>query len=841
MITVHQAVYGDKGGAYALLKSSMSNTEYAKRICNVTDVLDRPSGGILTQSIFRGFAFNDSYLFIKSFPDTDPTVRRGRVLSHVLIVEQSDLPKIYNLDSVLSHFLSEINKSPELNQISLESGNSNSTQPVLSESREAVAINGLLNHSDHRNTLIWVAEDGYFPFISKVWCNLPPELRVTLKLGVGFNPPRGDSQELSILYVTEDYEAKWQAGDFCVVRKEDCGRLKSMASFLLGGHKDKSKPLNELINIFGIVPAAIEDYCYLETVVDTYKILPDITDFNRLIVFCDLISKFSQDQSVSKAEKSKLLKIIISQIESASPKQILTLQHSKWCGFANAQNLIGEQIVAWVANALDDYKNRDDFLIAIVSALDTSNKVLWWKIAFLSGLKNTLKKWQPKYAVAVWDWLSNDVNLVDLLSEYIPDSDQAEIDLVEHWPNPSNNLATHLQSFTRSRNWLTLHGMCILQLYGAEDGIKRQLEIDINSEHFDSLKKMSELTNDLEFIRIAVQIGETRIMELAATRVAEAPHLLRQIDVKNTSWRQIWLQSIKFGNDPWEGIKQPAAVIFTLFEEGLKGNAIDADLLTALSDSDHNDLSLFKQRAEVWNFLGQAEKVGFLRATALGCVKLVDCGESTIPDLENDIRNQLAEPTTTNQIICDSELSVSTKILLFEEIPLLQENTFLELLKLNIFSQAEAKRLGKLVSRNRWKKAAKLISSEVHSRSELTPALIECKPLLSFFDRLLLPISEHFSEPFSEDEWWSELTIQCCEKYPNGPTQNGIWGRVGGEDYDLLYARTGRETWTDAIKKIRNGISVSIHALLDEMLSEYPHSHELTQLRQNYRKPNAKH
>ena len=109
MTKVHQAIYGDKNGAYALLKTSLTDIELAKRICNATDLLDRPSSGYLAQSVFRGFALNDIYIFIKSFPDDDPSVRKGRVLSHVLIVEKNGLNEINDLEELYSYFsLSQI-------------------------------------------------------------------------------------------------------------------------------------------------------------------------------------------------------------------------------------------------------------------------------------------------------------------------------------------------------------------------------------------------------------------------------------------------------------------------------------------------------------------------------------------------------------------------------------------------------------------------------------------------------------------------------------------------------------------------------------------------------------
>ena len=381
---VHQAIYGDKSGSYALLKTSLTDTVLAKRICNATDLVDRPSIGYLTQPVFRGFAINDSYIFIKSFPDNDPLVRKGRVLSHTLIVGQDDLHALNNLNDFFSHFLSEPDKDLELKPIILEDKDSVPAQIINRTSREAAAINGLLDHSSYNKTLVWIGEEGYFSLITQVWGQIEGNLRAKLKLGVGFNPQRVDTQNLNILYVTEEYKNKWQASDYCIIGKEDIGTLKSMSSFLLGGYQDKSKPLSDLIEAFGIVPCEIEDFSYLEKVVTTYNNLSS-TDFNRLFVFCHLISKYSPDHKVAKAEKDRLLNQVISRIELASAKQIIVLKNTEWKGFSNGQQLIGDQIADWVVKSLFNSKVDESITSVIATAFDPENKAQWWKKAFSDG------------------------------------------------------------------------------------------------------------------------------------------------------------------------------------------------------------------------------------------------------------------------------------------------------------------------------------------------------------------------------------------------------------------------------------------------------------------------
>ena len=830
---VHQAIYGDKLGSYALLKTSLSDTELAKRICNVTDLLDRPSNGHLTQSVFRGFAFNDSYIFIKSFPDNDPSVRKGRVLSHTLIIEQGDLHQLNDLDKLFSHFLSEPDKDPtKLLSIVIDDGNSDPTQIVNHTSREAAAINGLLDHSSYNNTLIWIGEENYLSFIAKVWRQLGGNLKAKLKLGVGFNPQKVDTQKLNILYVMEEYENKWKACDFCIVDQNELGKLESTSSFLLAGHKDKSKPLVDLIKTFGIVLTEIEDFRYLETGITTYKNLSTNTDFNRLIVFCDLISRYSPDPKIAKTEKDKLLKQLISRIELASANQILILRNPEWKGFLNAQQLIGDQITNWVVKSLFDSNIDKSTTGLIASAFDPENKAQWWKKAFSGGLKTVLENWKSTYVIPLWNWFSVDSNLVKMLGNLIPDNTQVEIDLVDHWQKPEKELAQNIQVFAKDREWLSLHGLSTLYFLSPEESIKSQIKIDVDPEHSAALNRMGELIPDKEFIQLTVKIGESRLVKIAGAKVARTPSLLTQLDVKNIIWRQIWLTAIGNGNQPWDGIRKPLDALFALFEEILTGEAVDPDLLLRLSESDYNDLSCFTRREEVWQNLSGNAKARFLNATTLGCIKLLDNKNIRIDDLEKEILNLLIDPVIIKLIVEDQTIKVSTKIQLFEDIPGLRENDFLIFLNCVRFTPEESKCIGKLIFRKHWKKAAETVANTIHSREDLQPTLQESKSLLGFFEKLKLSVSGHLSDNVSTEEWWHEFSEQCYTKYPKGPTDKELWGRSDGENYDLLTTGTGREIWIDVIGKMRNGaIDIKTQKLLKEMLKDYSNNNELKQLK----------
>ncbi len=642
MTKVHQAIYGDKNGAYALLKTSLTDIELAKRICNATDLLDRPSSGYLTQSVFRGFALNDIYIFIKSFPDNDPSVRKGRVLSHVLIVEKKGLNEISDLEELFSYFLAKPDKDPELSCIVVDSENSGSNNIVSHMSREAAAINGILDHSSYNNTLIWVGEEGYLPFVSQLWNQIEGNLRAKLNLGVGFNPQKLNTQNHNILYVLEDYESKWKSGAFFIVGKEDIGTLESLSSLRLAGQKDKSKPLDDLIKTFGIVPEDIEDYGYVETVVSTFNNLSTKTEFNSLVVLCDLIDKYSPNQNVAKQEKDKLLKHVISRIDLLTAPEILKLNNVEWKGFLNAHKSIGENIKNWVELSLLKPKIYGSIVSLVAATFSSKNNNGWWEKSFLSGLKAAFKNWKSTYATSLWSWFLTDHNLVATLKDIIPVNAQVEIDFVSHWQTQDNELAKNIQKLSKEREWLILHGLSTLQLLSPEESIKKQLVIDTDINHIVALKKMGDSIPDKEFIKLTTKLGEQRLVKIAGEKLSRSPSLISRLDVKNIIWRQIWLESIELGMLPYDAIKKPEKVIFEFLEEVVDGVEVESELLLMFSKSDFNDISSFKLRAKVWPRLDEVVKSGFIAPTTFKCLRLIDDKSIKISDLEDDIRTHLS-------------------------------------------------------------------------------------------------------------------------------------------------------------------------------------------------------
>jgi adenosylhomocysteine nucleosidase len=66
--------------------------------------------------------------------------------------------------------------------------------------------------------------------------------------------------------------------------------------------------------------------------------------------------------------------------------------------------------------------------------------------------------------------------------------------------------------------------------------------------------------------------------------------------------------------------------------------------------------------------------------------------------------------------------------------------------------------------------------------------------------------------------------------YPQGPQQDALWVRAGGQAARLVTAGTGQSQWWHAAGIVANGGGVDWRRLLDEMLTDYPDDLELREL-----------
>jgi len=184
-ITIHQAICGEQNKAWKLLKTTLSNSSIAKKIAFQADLQDRPSGGLQWLPVVRGFLLEDYFLLIKTYPDNSPDVRNGRVFSHCLIIDKSDIQHVSDISPLINNFKSEIDKTIQLKPIIFDTDKQKTV--ALNDSLQLKfnkIIQSFIKFSDSPKPIIWVGQNYFEIAVCKFWQFLSPDQKENFHFGI---------------------------------------------------------------------------------------------------------------------------------------------------------------------------------------------------------------------------------------------------------------------------------------------------------------------------------------------------------------------------------------------------------------------------------------------------------------------------------------------------------------------------------------------------------------------------------------------------------------------------------------------------------------------------------
>jgi hypothetical protein len=132
---------------------------------------------------------------------------------------------------------------------------------------------------------------------------------------------------------------------------------------------------------------------------------------------------------------------------------------------------------------------------------------------------------------------------------------------------------------------------------------------------------------------LAVSIGDLRLLIEAGIVCRANPALLNEMDVVNSRWQQIWLFSIKNGNRLDEGLNDPVAMIFRLYDSILIDRKFNEELFIIISRSEFANLLHYPSREQLWKKIPSNYLDGFLRKTSASLLETLSKNyRATIPD-----------------------------------------------------------------------------------------------------------------------------------------------------------------------------------------------------------------
>lgn len=823
MIEIHQAIFGQgRDPGHSLLKSSYDKDTIANQLSGYTDLVDRPLNGTLSKPIVRGFIIKEHFLLIKYFPDFKG--RPGRVFSHAIIIKKEDYLRVKDISDLLHYHLSIIDKHFDPKVIHYE--NNPETTSIHLDNRTSNATNALINHIDNNNAIVWIGETGYWNWISNIWPQLPDLVKENIKLGNAFNAKHLNRTNLNLLIIPEEIKANWiREGCAIIDDTKPVSVDSSLQKYLLGVDKAKDK-LDKLLTALKPKITEIDDLRIFNKYATLYASLTEDHPFKDFLFLADVISKFNPDQKSAVPQKKEIIDVLASLVLKATPEEFYFLQHQTWVGYEAEyiNSKMGNAITKWLEQNLF----REGTSKIAVSAINIGQKNLWHNTV-ITYIKSTLKLWKSSYKEIIWEWIGTNGEAIKKIILLLPD--EAEADLVASLPKLDKKIGDVILSVAEEIRWTYLLGMLAINILPSKKAFEKVLTIKKVTLDLAILEKMANKISAQQFLSDASAIDDDRLITLAVKMLKSKPSLKQQSDFTNLGWQKIWGKSAQQGLDVWAGINKPKDYLYQMMDLIIEGQVYDKLLLKEISESNYNSLKDYDKRTTIWLLLPVDCRLSFLIATLIECLVDIDAKKISLKDIDQPLVECLDSREVINFMISNPNISTETKLDLIQHLKNFTEQDTILFIESNTFNKETSARLGKMVFSNDWKKVTNYIYSITDRRTDLNIALQNCLKLLNFWERLFLTKSGNNIKIVSQEEAWNALYQKVTKLYPDGPNNNGLWERSGGQKADLHHQGSGKQIWQNALSHIKNGGSPKPKDLLKRMIEDFPFDDSLKQFK----------
>lgn len=821
MMVIQQAIYGEVPGqtsGHDLLAASGEKDELFRRVSGLTDLADRPQGGI-PNPIVRGLFAEGHFLLIKAFPDVNSKLRSGRLFVHVLFIANSDVHRVRNINDLFRYHLPVIQKDAEMRPLEYDPQVTPGAQGAVN-GRAAAATNALLNNEP----FAWLGEEGYWEWMTSIWPQLPARVVETLRVGAAFSPAYAKSENLNLLFIPNDAKTLWERHSFQVIDTTTTATLNTAAAHWLVGDVKAASPFQTLLDDFAPKIDSIDLVNRLQTHGNVYHQLDQKPKLSHLLVLAHFISRVNPDERTGIKGKARLLSVILKVLPDASIEQIRALKDQSWNGFPGAVEAVSAALRAWLAHHLLQGPNAKESGSVLAKALEASASN-WWSKAVLTHVADRLGTRQPNDAAILWQWMIGEPALIAAHASWLPDD--AESELAQKIPKLQPAVAEAVLHMAEQKCWLLFHAKVAARCYSPAKAIEAQLRIDTDVHHASALEALSEEIDGKAFIPVATVHTDARLHRIAGRLIAKNSKLLQGLDIASQGWQCCWEAAIELGAEVWTGVLGPQQTLFSILDHLLAGKPFSAKLLEAMSASNQGSLKNYSQRASIWQKLPAAARSGFIAGTLVEMIDELALGQLKIGDLETELKGGLKSQELQQRIISSSEIPISKRIRLIELLPGLGAEHLQQLMRSQRLSSSEAEQLGQLALQKGWGRVAEDLYHLRSHRKDLVPALLKCSSLLGFLKRVNLSVSGLKRDAISKEEWWGEFLKISIELYPLGPEQHGLWESTGGDLSQILTNGTGRDKWSHAIRILRNDGKPAIETLITEMLKTYSQNETL--------------
>lgn len=820
---IHRAFYGERSGGHDLLAATDFGLPAVRGALGATD---RPWAGSEDWSPYlSGLPLGSHYVLMRTFPAPRRTGSRGGfVFTDALFIEPEDVAAVSDLRLLLALLGTEIPAQPVL------SGSLLAPSPAGSPSfppdrRVRAAARELLTGRAPGRPVVWLGQEGFEDLLARIWAGLWPEARMALRFRASFDPADAERGNQTLVCTPHLSRARW-AG-FPVV--DPAARIDdpSLAETLLAGEPSL---LSEFLRQLRPRTPDLRALRQAEAAAGLLREL-ETNPPERLARLLRLLVALGCEAEEAADLKARVTERLAGGVGASDASFVHSLRNLPEAPLGRVATHLCDAVREWVRAHL----TRE---VARLGEWQHDEAETWWTQSVHEGVERAVREWPSGVAQALWAlWEAAPDNVEPLCAIAATHGATAGRDLAGACPPTlTAAVAEHVGSAARAHGWSVLFGLALAAAYGAGTAVERLLDASLDGTE-EALDALARRHGGTVLVNSALAREDPLLIDTAARWIAREPALLSGLDPDDANWRRLWMHVIQLGSDPWSGIAEPVRVRDRVLDRVLRAGDVSPQLLGALAGTRLADLAGYSRREELWSKLPDPTRTRFLEATAAAWVMRFRASPDVEPVPEAPV---LALARRDLRLLAidhlDPARSLHAGVSAFERIPGWSEWDLLGWLRvaqplLPRLSRADAARLGHVVAERGWRGAA----SEIFSRrgvAALLGAVPAVVPLLSIFQQWVAAFEGLNREAVHHPDWYDALLELATTLYPNGPEQNRVWERAGG-DPSRIEGWSGRDRWRSAITLLRSGgagKTASPRRLTWEMVSEFTSNPDLKAL-----------
>lgn len=712
------AHFGDAGGRHGLIDSEGIDDETLRAIRWHTD--QPPEAPSQWPAYFAGYPIGDHYVVQFTQPDNQAS-RPGMVKTTLTVVDRRELSRV---------------SLTQLRSVALRA-----TDAVAAATRERVdGLGGTLERLARSRPVYWFGSPSFDVLVDQLWDVLSPSDRTALVFGMLFTPtsipyPHNEATSHGVYLVPVQLRARFPTDS--IIDANYPPPDGALSSAILNGSTGIAPEL-------GIETPTLRQWHYLVEANRHYDNV-GTSDLDGLRACAHLVTLLSPDPEQGPRIKQQIAAQIVESCANAPFSHIRGMRTLK---LADLGLHLDEVVQPWAAAVIADPHRIDDLKTALAEAASTPEDLQSATLG--AALTDCIAEGGQQIIDYFKAAIAVDCKIVFSALALHSDGDQVDPVLASlrniecrRWIHDVA-LDAHLP--------LTHGASCPSE--NPTEAFRNHLTIPEHSR--ESCAQLAARCVPQSVVAAAIDLDAAILIPIAVEAVRCDSDALFPAQPADPSWLEIWAGVIESGADPWTWLK-PKEAVAPILDAAMDGRSYAATLVTALSEADGIDVSLYPRRVEVWGVIEGPARSRLLRRAAIAVI----LNGTATADLEPALRKAVLSA----EVMAEAAASdVSAAVDALEDLSAHANADIAKAVAKAADLGADADRFADLVIQRHWTGAARYVIQKASKRPDLASIANRCRrishsPALDMIEAMLALVPRPTPNRLRNDPASSKLDV----------------------------------------------------------------------------------